>query len=414
LRVLCIFLFAAVSLAADAQSEPPLTMEEAVTTAIQNNPAVSAAVHDIAAASAGFRSARVLANPEVTFTPALQVGGSDEELLIRQPLEINGTRAARAGAARAQLRASEAQAVSALRSLVFETKSAYVGLFRSRERAGLARESLQFAQEFDRIARRQVEVGARPGIEVTQTSIEVARARQQVTLVESEAIAAQAGLNVRMGRTPEAVIGPITLEAVEAAPPDRESAIRQALTARSEIAVEEAESERFREEARLARAEGLPDIAPQYRAGTVTRGWSDSGVGIGITLPLFDYGSRRERIRQAEEARRAQTDRVTAAASQVRLEVIQALARLRVSGEVLKSYQTGVLDESHKLLDASRIGFQEGKTSIVAVLEAQRTYRTVQSEYEGARAQYALAAAELERATGTTPASRLPQARRTK
>ena len=414
MRILFLFLVVVAPVHICAQSAPPLSVEDTVTQAIRNNPRLSAAARDVVAARSGLRSARSLANPEIVFTPALQVGGTDQELLIRQPLEINGTRAARTGVAAAQTRRAQAQAVVELRTLVFETKSAYYDLGRAQERAALARESLRFAEEFDRIARQQVELGARPGIEVTQTEIEVARARQQVTLADSVVAAATAALNTRMGRLSDTPIGAVTLSIPALTVPERESALRQALTARAEITVEEAEADGFRQVARFARADGLPDVAPQFRAGSVIRRFSDSGVGIGITLPLIDYGSRRNRVRQAEELARAQTDRIAAVRAQVRQEIEQALARLRAAGDVVRSYRTGVLEQSRLLLDASRIGFREGKTNIVAVLEAQRTFRAVQTEFANAQADYALALAELERATGAVPASLLPQPRRTK
>ena len=57
-----------------------------------------------------------------------------------------------------------------------------------------------------------------------------------------------------------------------------------------------------RHQARLARAEGRPDLTPQFRATSVTRGFREIGVGVGISLPFLDYGHRRNRVRQAEEA----------------------------------------------------------------------------------------------------------------
>lgn len=76
---------------------PPLTVEDAVTLAIRQKPRLSAAARDVAAARSGVRSAQALANPALTFTPAFSPGGSDEELLLQQPLEP-GTRRRRRGA----------------------------------------------------------------------------------------------------------------------------------------------------------------------------------------------------------------------------------------------------------------------------------------------------------------------------
>jgi outer membrane protein TolC len=398
-----------------AQTAPaPLTVGQAVALAAQQNPRLSAAVREVAAARAGVRSAQARANPALTFTPALIPGGADEELLLQQPLELNGTRSARTGIASAQARAARAEAIIALRGLVFETKTAYYDLARAQELRSLALDLLKAAGELDRIARRQAEVGSRPGIDLTQAGIEVARARQQVTQAESQVITAQGALNTLMGRSPAEPIGPLPSLSVSAQPgampEESDTAVRQALAARAEIPAAEAARDAFHQEARLARAQGRPDLAPQFRAGSVTRGIADAGFGIGITLPLFDYGSRRHRVRQAEEAARAQEDRIAATRNQVRQEVEQALTRRRAAEAVIRDYQQGVLDQARRLLEASRTGFQAGATSVIALLEAQRTYRSVQTEYTNALAAYAQAQAELERATGTVSPELLPAA----
>ena len=86
----------------------------------------------------------------------------------------------------------------------------------------------------------------------------------------------------------------------------------------------------------------------------------------------------------------------------------QARARLHAAEAVIRDYQRGILDQARRLLEGSHTGFQNGLTSLVAVLEAQRTYRSVLTEYTNALADYAQAQAELEWATGAVPAELLP------
>lgn len=392
-------------------SLPPLTVEEAVALAVEQNPRLAAANGDVQAARSGVGAARALTNPAITFAPSVTgPGGSDTELLVQQPLEINGTRAARTGVANAQLRVTEAGAVVELRGLVFQTKSGYYELTRAREENAVARALLQTAQEFDRITRQQVEVGTRPGVDQIQTGIEVVRAQQQVTLTGGQTATATAALNTLMGRLPSEPIGPLTPLTYTPLTVQADAALRQALTSRAEIQVETANRDVFRQQARQARAEGLPDLVPQYRATSITQGGNQNGgIGLGISLPLLDYGSRRERVRQAEQSARAEENRIVATQNQVRQEVTQALARLNAADAVAQDYQKGVLDQAQSLLDASRVGFQEGRTSVIALVEAQRTYRSVETEYTNALVDAALARAELERATGAVPAQIPPR-----
>ena len=384
--------------------------------AIRQNPRLTAAAREIVASQAGLRSARALSNPNFLFIPSLVGQGSDEEVLFAQPLELNGTRRARAGVARAGLRQARAGAVVELRNLVSQTKGAYFDLARARELRSLNEELLRTAEEFARITRRQAELGTRPEIDQTQTAIEVTRAAQQLTVAQRDERAATAALNSLMGRAPAepiADLAPLAEGGGAAEPPpvDPEAITQQALAARAEIAAQRAAADVFRQEARLERAEGRPDLAPQLRAGAVTRGVKETGIGLGVNLPLIDYGARRNRIRQLQEGARAQDARVAAATNDVRREVDQGLTRLRAADAVVQQYQQGVLAQARRLLEAARVGFQQGAYNVVQLLEAQRTYRAVLTEYANALAAQSEARAELERATGAVPADLLPGGR---
>lgn len=422
MRLILSIVLSIVPVFATAQTTSPLlTAEDAVALAVKNNPRLSAATRDVVAGQSGVRSARALTNPNFIFAPGLtSTSGSGDELLLSQPLELNGTRAARTGVAGAQLRVTQAEAVVELRGLVSTTKFAYYQLEQARELQTLAQEVLKSAQEFDRVTRLLVEGGRRPGIDLAQTGIEVGRAQQQVTLADAQVTAALVALNTLLGRRADTPIGPLTPLASAMETLNDAALVQQSLQNRAEIASVTASRDTFLQEARLARAEGRPDLAPQLRFGSLVRGTPSGntgngfGVGLGISLPIFDYGSRRNRIRQSEESARAQSDRITATQNQVQQEVTQAIARLRAAQTVAQNYQQGILDQSRRLLEGSRRAFQEGAagTSVLTILEAQRTYRAVQTDYINALTNQAQARAELERAAGAVPASLLPAPRR--
>lgn len=389
-------------------SAPPLTVDAAVHQAIAGNPAIRAATLDVMSAESGARSGRSPADPEVVFTPAITSGGSDEELLIRQPLEINGIRSARAGIAAARLRGARAEAVLTLRDLVYQTEAAYYELARVRLLRDLAGEDLKAAEELDRITGRQVEIGGRPGIDRTQTGIEAAQAGRRLIRAESDVTVAEVALNTLMARPPGTPIGSLSPLSATPERPGAEGLLDNALAARADVVMEESERDAFRREADLARAEGRPDIAPQFRAGSLTRGVSEAGFGIGITIPLIDHGSRRNRIRQAEQSARAQEAHIALRRNLATLEITTAVARLEAAEATVKSYAEGTLDDARRLMDASRVGYQAGQTSIIALLDAQRTWRAVQAEHTNALAECALAAAALRHAAAVVPAEWLP------
>ncbi|WP_395144038.1 TolC family protein [Armatimonas sp.] len=385
---------------------PSLTLETAVREALSHHRRLAAARKETDAARLAVRSAHARTNPEIYFAPALdQFNGTTEELLITQPLEINGTRTARTRGALAKLQVSHARLQTEQREVVGAVKTSYIQLWRERETQVLAKSLSETAQVVDRLAKKQVELGSRPGIDLAQTGLEVTRARQQETLALSRVRQAEAGLNGAMGRSPEAPLPAVELPTEKTEQITVEIAISGALTRRSEVSEETARREALRQETALARAEGKPDVAPQFRSQYVTFQTpkrSDYGFSVAVQLPLLDWGARRNKIQQTEAATLAQEDRIEQARQEIRREVVQALARLEGATAILASF-TEALPQAQKLLKASQLGFEEGKTSVLAVLEAQRMYRTILTEYAQARAERALAQVELSRTMGGTP-----------
>ena len=388
------------------QDVAPLTAESAVQAALLHNPRIAAAKKEAIAARLGIRSARALANPEFLVSPALgAINGTTEELLLTQPLEINGARVARTKQATAQAEGASARAVAETREVVAQVKTAYSELWRERELLSLSRDVLVNATTLDRLAQKQVELGSRPGIDTAQTGLEVARAGQQVTLAEGRVKSAEAALNTMLGQKPDVPIPALELPLTKIELASLALATTSALASRTEIVAETATLESLRQDGALARAEGKPDVAPQFRAQqlfTKRPTSQDYGFSVAVRLPLIDWGNRKGRIQQSEAAALAQSDRIESARQQVRQEVAQAYARQSAAQSVLTSFGPA-LEQARKLLAASKLGFEEGKTALLSVLEAQRSYRVTLADYAQAQADASLAQIEIERATAAFP-----------
>ncbi len=382
-----------------------LTADDAVVLAARRNLGLTAAVQEAFAAGSGVQSARALAPPSFTIGPAFQTGGTTDGLLFLQPLELNGTRGARTGIARAQLRLAQAQALLGLQSLVYTTRLYFYALAQAQANLALQQSQLAFAQQFDRIARRQVKLGARPGIEAIQTAIQVARARQLVVQASGEEQAARAALNAYLGRAP---LDPIDTSRAWATLslsqpfPGIAAAQRNALDGRAEIAVARANRDVPLAQASLYRAQGRPDLSPSFRISQITPTYMDAGVGVVISVPI-DYGTRRGLIRQQQQSAQAEDARLVGAQALVRLEAEQAVVRLSAGRAVLQEYDAGLVANAHAVLASALAGYKAGGTTIITVLDAQRTYRQILSDRLAAQAASAQAQAALDRAMGSVP-----------
>ncbi len=379
-----------------------LTADGAVVLAVRRSLGSVAALQDVFAARAGVRSASALAPPVFTIGPAFQTGGTTDGFLFEQPLELNGTRGARTALAQAQLRLTEAQALVQLQSLVYTARTDFNTLARAQEQLRLAGEVRRVTEQFDALARKQVSLGARPGVEARLTAIEAARARVSEAQASGEEQATRALLNAYLGRAPLDPIVAALPDLVNAPAVDVLLAQRQALAARGEIAEAEANRDLPHARASLARAQGRPDLAPEFRISQITPTYMDAGLGVVITVPL-DYGTRRELIREENLTADAAETRVVGTQAQVRAETVQAASRLSAARAALAEYDGSILGDARAVLQSTQTGFAAGALTIVEVLNAERTFRQVSDERLGALAQANQAAADFDRAVGALP-----------
>jgi outer membrane protein, heavy metal efflux system len=386
------------------QDSPVLTREVAVQMALKTHPKMQSVRQEIAAAKEGVTAARTLSAPIFYVAPWLgSANGTTEEFFFSQPLEVNGARGARAAVAVSRLAASAAGADVETLSLVHAVRLTYDALAYAQAQEALAQDSLQLTQELDRLTTRQVELGARPGIEATQTRIEVSRAQQQVIQASGQRKSAQAALAALLGKPPEEVLPPLSPLPLTTVP------LIEKNVPRPELALEAANLQRLLSEEKLARTELKPDLSLMLRSQNLFHpsGPADRGAAVQVNFPL-DWGAKRARVRQVAAATEAQQARQSALTIQLAQERAQAKAQLESAEAVLESYQTDLIQRSERLLLASKTGFQAGQTSITAVLEAQRTFRAVLAERLAASYAYAQARTEWERVYPTLDSLKTP------
>jgi len=85
---------------------------------------------------------------------------------------------------------------------------------------------------------------------------------------------------------------------------------------------------------------------------------------------------------------------------QVETDVSQAYFNYLAQRKQVQQFQSGLLLEAKRVLDGKVYAYQRGKTSLLEVLNAQRTYNSIQADYFSTLYAYAAALVQLERAVG--------------
>jgi len=269
-------------------------------------------------------------------------------------------------------------------------------------------EHLRLLEEFLQIATARYEVGKAAQQDPLQAEVERAHLLHREVVLETSRRIAREQVNVLLHRRPDRPLPPPpdTLMLPVRQDLDREALVSEALRARPELRSLEARIGGWESAVGLARREFFPDLT---LVGSYNTLWQENDlqpfVGVQINVPL-----RIDRRRAAlEEARarlaRAQSE-LEGLEDEVRFAVESSVDRLEEARHVVRLYESRLLPAARNQVEAARVGFETGRNSFLALIEAERNLRTTRLGYQETRANVSRRAAELERAVGRIPGLR--------
>jgi outer membrane protein TolC len=125
-------------------------------------------------------------------------------------------------------------------------------------------------------------------------------------------------------------------------------------------------------------------------------------VGLGFNLPI--QTGRRAGAADEALAMRAQFQSEAARLSDAaRTQVFVALKQLQESEHVIGLFEKRLLPIARDQIEAAQAGFTASQNPFLAVVEAEKNLRSLELEYQTARAECDRHRAELDRALGRTP-----------
>lgn len=423
-------------------AEPEVSVAELIARALQNSPQLPIARENLEAARQRAAAARNFSNPTLQVAPRLlgDREAVEAELVVSQPLDIFGRQRAGAAVFAAQVRGAEAASLLAERGLIVQVKNAAADLFAAQESENLGVSQVEVATLFRDAAARRAELGDVPKVQVQRADLELLRVGNELTVARAERMARRAALNGIIGQAPETplrVALPLATEfaAVVRVPAlERPDAARSLATGTStavapdapllgatsligtDLAAQRAEllpgalqrpdivSAQAVLEARQAQARAIarsryPDFDLEVRRETLF-GSSPTALRAVVTVPLFDFGSISREKKAAQAEVRASQSELALLRQQAATQVEQALVRLEQQRQTALLYRTGIVPQTLDLLRKTQIGYAQGASTYLEVLDAQRTLRQVQTEYLQALVGTRTSEAALESALG--------------
>ena len=377
----------------------PLTYEQALALATSRNLSLDAARRQRAIREAAIRTARQAPNPiiaaEVTRDTPHQL------LTFGLPVELGGKRARRIDLATEELTLADVDLQTELRAVRRDLRQAFYSLIAADERVRLDESILDIAQRVRDAAQGRFDAGAVPRLEVLQADLGVTRAETDLELARSTRAAAQASLNSVLNLPPQQTLAVTGSLSDRLATISYEQAVALAsasntdlLSLDRQIAVEERRIQ-------LLRAERTP--TPVFSISGLFNNPPDFTVGpaaaVGLEIPLF---SRNQGQIAASIATTSQLrGKRDATRRSVENAVYGTVARIDAQRRQLEAYQQRLVPTATNLEALAEESYRAGRTSVLGVLDAQRSLRDLTREGLQAALDLQMSLADLEELLGT-------------
>ncbi|HBL31601.1 MAG TPA: hypothetical protein DD490_32670 [Acidobacteria bacterium] len=397
-------------LAAQEPATPGLTLEQALQTAFERSPELTARRAEVEEFRARLVTARTYPyNPEVSADGARRSGPSgsstDRGLEVSQEIEIGGQRGRRVAVATASLTAAEARFRRDQRVLAGRVALAFAEALRARELLRIDEADATLARDLLAIEERRLEAGKATQIELNLARAAAGRSVRRVELAKGAYMEARSALAEAIGLPPAAPPEPLgdlagTAAGMSGLPPLAEL-VQTALDNREDLAAFRSQEEAARAEIALEQSLARPNLVASAFQDREEGTDDISGVGLTIGIPLFN----RNRGRIAEAGAAAQ--RISAESATARLAVEREVASAyaiyqaaNAAAQGLGEQVIGSLEENLGLLQRS---MEAGKISRTEIFVLRREFVESQREYLDALSQALQARVQLDLAAGHLP-----------
>ncbi|WP_136416095.1 TolC family protein [Herbaspirillum sp. ST 5-3] len=377
----------------------PLTLHAALLFALEANPDLAAARHELQAVDASVMQAGVLPNPALEFSVQDTHRETRETTLqFNQPIELGGKRAARMQAAEHGRNAASAELNAKQAEVRATVISAFFDVLAAQERMRLAQTSTDLAQHATTIASKRVAAGKVSPVEETKARVAESSVRLELNQAKAELAAARKRLAATWSNpTPFFDRAEGQLETLPELPAFTELSAR--LSTAPAVARARSEVDRRQALAQLESSRRVPDVTVSLGVKRSEElGRNQAIVGVSIPLPLFDsnHGNVLESLRRTEKAR----DELSATETRLDSDLAQAYEQLNLARQEADALQKEIVPGAQSAYDAAAKGFEFGKFSFLDVLDAQRTLLQAKSQYLRALSEAHRAAAEIDRLLG--------------
>ena len=398
---------------AQVSREGGLSLSEAITEALQNNPEISAAKSKVESARAKAGQAAYLEDPEVNLEawgvplnhPFRYRSANPLIVGVRQKLPFFGKLGLKREIAGQEVRMIEEELRAKEQEIIAKVKTAYAEYFMAGKAVEIYRELLDLIDHTAKAVEGLYQVGRAPQQDMIKALLERTELLNKLTWAEKDLSTSRAKLNTLLARAPDLPLnqpGEPAIFAVDLRPPDLETL---AITQRPELRNLQASITRSEKLLELAdRNRKYPDfmIGLQYWVAPDQNPRHMYAPMLTLTIPFSPWtrGKHDYALEEAMAERQAASANLGAMKNMALFEVRDVFAKLDAAMKSITIYRDGLLPQAEQAFQAAVAAYQTGGINFMTLLDAQRTIRDVRMGYYKALVDYEQSRADLERAVG--------------
>jgi outer membrane protein, heavy metal efflux system len=417
-------LFAGAQAQQQAQQQPAMTMDQAVSIALQRNRDVIAARLDVEAAQVERIAAGIYPNPDFSYSFNNIVLGkanpqctSDQGCIspapfdqgiqtvsISQVLDVWLKRGIRKEAANHGVDQARFALEDALREVVYAVRSAFADVAREQEERQLAHDMRVRYDETIRLSRARFKAGDISENELRKIELEGLKYQNAEIDEDMQLELARHKLAALLGQGSPAALPSVAADrSPERAPLSLSPLVERALRERPDLRAVRTARLKADADLRAAHRDPWPDpslgIAYTHDNFTIS-GDNPNTLALTLSFPLPVFDRNQAGIGRASvEVRRSENDEVKLAL-QVQREVGEAVRHYERSRVLLDAFEGGMLERADLALRAAEKSYKVGAVSLLELLEAQRTYIDTRAQYLKTAYDYRQATIDLGHAVG--------------
>lgn len=430
--------------AANAEENLTITLEEAISLALENNRLIEQAQEDRESARLELSAARKSFGPTLSWdSSSMRIGGRNyhqerearyryramskearrerdinladyppykssnaNTVTLSIPLYTGGKLEGQMKSADFGLNSADLTLENTRQEVKLQTAQAYYSVLQCKNLIKVHQEELNNLNEHLRVVQIQYDVGNVAMADVIETKVQIADSRQEFNTVRGDYENAMATLNNIIGLpidTPLALTDNLEylsyeqseiecLEYALAHRPDGIAAIYEIKRAEAQI---NAAKSGFRPSV-SAIIQGSMTGEGAFKADQTKENWA---AGIHLEWDIFDNNVTSTRVEQAKSAQRKAESLARENLETIRLEVHNAYTNLKIAEENIKITSEAVEEAREKFLIA-QVRYEEGEDTNLPVMDAQEKLTTAQINYYDAIYSYNMNKAQLEKAMG--------------